>query len=341
LPGVSQNFVAAQVAQYFNFTGPNMVVDTACSSSLVSIHLACQSLRTDECEMAVAGGVEVLLDESVYLLVSEAKAFSPDGKCHTFDEQANGFVPGEGCGVVLLKRLERALEDGDRIYGVVASTATNNDGHTMGITTPNIQAQKALVKKALSQNGISPATISYIEAHGTGTVIGDPIELKALTEVFRAHTNETGFCGVGCVKTNIGHLASAAGVAGFIKMILSLQHGQIAPTLNCDHPNPRFEFASSPFYPNTQLAPFPIKDGVRRAAVSAFGLGGTNCHIIADQFDPAAYGGYVPAKRSPEKLVFNRRRFWVERPAAPATETTAIPAASPKKLRPMLSLEVN
>ena len=345
LPGVSQNFMAAQVAQYFNFTGPNLVVDTACSSSLVGIHLACQSLRTDECEMAVAGGVEILLDENVYLLVSEAKAFSPDGKCHTFDEKANGFVPGEGCGVVLLKRLEKALEDGDRIYGVIATSATNNDGHTMGITTPNIQAQKALVRKALTQADINPATISYIEAHGTGTTIGDPIELKALTEVFRAYTDEVNFCGVGCVKTNFGHLASAAGVAGFIKAILTVYHRQIPPTLNCDRPNPRFEFATSPFYPNTQLRDFPVKHGVRRAAVSAFGLGGTNAHVIVEEFDSAAYG-YVPARRPAERPVFSKRRFWVDAPAAPRTtagmlklQSSDQPAPAPAKRRPMLSLE--
>jgi macrolactin polyketide synthase MlnD len=323
------------VAQFFHVHGPNLVVDTACSSSLVSIHLACQSLRTGESELAVAGGVELLLDETVYMLVSQAKALSPDGKCHTFDESANGFVPGEGCGVVLLKRLDDALRDGDRIYGVIASSVVNNDGHTMGITTPNFQAQKALVQKALADGRIDPSTISCIEAHGTGTLIGDPIELKALMDVFRAYTDEVGFCAVGCVKTNIGHLASAAGVAGFIKMLVALQHGEIPPTLNCDRPNPRFEFGKSPFYPNTELKPWPVRGSVRRAGISAFGLGGTNCHIILDGFDPARVDGYVPAQRSPQPIVFNRKRFWFDKPPA----MTATPALDEPALLVLEELE--
>jgi 3-oxoacyl-(acyl-carrier-protein) synthase/acyl carrier protein/SAM-dependent methyltransferase len=316
LPGVSQNFVAAQVSHFFNFMGPSLVVDTACSSSLVSLHLACQSLRTGECEVAIAGGVEILLDESVYLLVSEARAFSPDGKCHTFDERANGFVPGEGCGAVLLKPLSAALRDRDRIYGVIRTSVVNNDGHTMGITTPNIQAQKALVQKALSQARIDPGTITCIEAHGTGTLIGDPIELKALTEAFKNGTDDVGFCAVGCVKTNIGHLASAAGIAGLIKMLLALEHRALPPTLHCERPNPRFDFAKSPFYPNTTLKEWAPRHGVRRAGISAFGLGGTNAHVIVEEFDRSAFAHYAPAERNPPPVVFNRKRFWIDRPSA-------------------------
>lgn len=310
--GIAQNFIAAHVSHFYNLKGPSTVMDTACSSSLVSLHLACQSLMLGESEIALAGGVEILLDQAVYLLFSRSRALSPDGRCFTFDEKANGFVPGEGCGAVLLKPLSKALADGDHIYTIIESSAINNDGHTMGITTPNPQAQSEVVQEALRRRNINPTSIGYIEAHGTGTLIGDPIELKALTNVFKEYTTETGFCGVGSVKTNLGHLLSASGIASFIKTVLAVYHGKIPPTLNCYTPNPRFKFNESPFYPNIKLSDFNRREGARRAGISSFGFGGTNAHVIIRDFNPQDFALYRQ-KRNPLPLIqFNKKRCWVD-----------------------------
>jgi probable biosynthetic protein (TIGR04098 family) len=319
--GINQNFIAAHVSHFFNLSGPNMVIDTACSSSLVSVHLACQSLMLNETEMALAGGVDLLLDEDPYLLLSEGKALSPSGLCRTFDEKADGFVPGEGAGMLLLKRLDKAMRDGDRIHAVIEVTAVNNDGRTMGYTTPSANAQKKLVKDALQRGNIDPRTIGYVEAHGTGTMIGDPMELQALTSTFREYTQEREFCGVGSVKTNIGHLLSAAGVAGLMKVILCLQHRQLPPSLNCDTPNPRFAFESSPFFLVSQLTRMPLRQGVLRASVSSFGFGGTNAHAVlcvapGENGAPASlsqYGDYSPVRQPLPPPVFNKKRFWFEK----------------------------
>ena len=273
----AQNFIASHVSHCFDLKGPSCVVDTACSSSLTSIHLACQSIISNDCEMALAGGVDVLLNEKSFVTLSSAKALSPDGKCHTFDEKANGFVPGEGCGAVLLKDYEAAKRDGERIYAVIESSAINNDGRTMGVTTPNPLAQEDVIRRALERGNLNARDIGYIEAHGTGTMIGDPIELKALTKIFRKDTQDTGFCGIGSVKTNIGHLLSAAGVSSFIKTALAIYYGKIPMTLNCDEPNKRFEFEKSPFYICQKTTDWT---GKRYAGISSFGFGGTNAHII-------------------------------------------------------------
>ncbi len=225
-----------------------------------------------ESDMAIAGGVDILLDQKPYVMLSEARALSPEGKCHTFDEKADGFVPGEGCGAVLLKRLDDALAEGDRIYAVIDSSAVNNDGQTMGMTTPNPKAQSAVIKSP-EKGGIDADTLSYVETHGTGTMIGDPIELKALTEVFREVTEERQFCGVGDVKTNFGHLMSAAGIASIIKVALSIKNQMLPPTLHCKTPNPRFKFDQSPFFPNTSLKEWRPRKGVLRAGISSFGFG--------------------------------------------------------------------
>ncbi len=225
-----------------------MVVDAACASSLTAIHLAVRSIQSGEAEMALAGGVEILLDESMYLDLSAAKILSPEGRCRTFDSSANGIGLGEGCGVLVLKSLQSAIADGDKIYGVIDGTAVNNDGNTMGVTTPNPEAQRELIEAAIKDGNVHPDTITYVEAHGTGTLIGDPIELKALTQVFGNYTSNKQFCGVGSVKTNLGHLLSAAGAASIIKVLLSMTAGELPPTLNCDQPNPRFNFNDSPFY---------------------------------------------------------------------------------------------
>lgn len=310
--GIGQNFIASHISHFLNLKGPSMVIDTACSSSLTSVHIACQSLLLGEIDMALAGGVDILIDEKAFILLSEAKALSPDGKCFTFDERANGFVPGEGCGVVILKPLRNALDDGDNIMAVIDGSAINNDGHTMGITTPNPEAQKEVIEAALKRAGVSPSSISYIEAHGTGTLIGDPIELKALTQVFRKHTQEKQFCSIGSVKTNHGHLLSASGISGFIKVILSMVNKQIPPSLNCKHPNSRFDFENSPFYINSQLQPWETRDGIRRAGISSLGFGGTNAHIIISECPDILFSKKPIIRKPLSPISFDKKRYWID-----------------------------
>ncbi|RSM99140.1 hypothetical protein DMB42_43135 [Nonomuraea sp. WAC 01424] len=319
-----QNFIAARVAHHFDLRGPNLVVDSACSSSLVGVQLAAQSLLAGEAEVALAGGVEVLLDENDYLQLSAAKALSPTGRCHTFDERADGFVPGEGCGVVLLKPLRAARVDGDRVHAVIEAVAVNNDGRTMGVTTPNPEAQADVVRRALAAAGRAPREIGLIEAHGTGTLIGDPIELRALTRVFGEGGGDPGTCAIGSVKTNIGHTLSAAGIAGLIKTALAVEHGRIPPTLSCERPNPRFDFGASPFEPATETREWPSP---RVAGVSSFGLGGTNAHLVLSELDPR-----LRARRQREPApapVFRRRRLWLERDPAPALTSDPGPDPGP------------
>jgi acyl transferase domain-containing protein len=304
--GVGQNFIAAYLSHLHNFTGPNMVIDTACSSSLVSIHQACNSLAFGECEVALAGGVDILLDEHPFKLLSGSKALSPDGVCRPFDAQANGIVPGEGCGVVVLKSLQQAVSDGDRVLAVIEASAVNNDGRTMGATTPSLEGQKAVVREALARGGIDPGSIDYVEAHGTGTMIGDPIELKALTHVFRESTDQRQFCAVGSVKSNIGHLLSSAGVASFIKTTLALHERKIPPTLNCETPNPRFNFDNSPFYPNVDPSDWPLTT-TPRAGISSFGFGGTNCHMLLAGFTQLDTG---ELHQPLAPIRFNKQRYW-------------------------------
>lgn len=284
LTGNITNFIAARVSDFFNLKGSSYVIDTACSSSLVAIHNACKMLNEGECDMALAGGIDLKLTPVPYLTLSDSKALSIDGKCYSFDKRADGFVPGEGGGAVLLKPLEKALKDGDIIYGIISGSCVNNDGHTMGITTPNYDGQKDVLRQAYKNAKTEPSTISYVEAHGTGTVIGDPIEIKALTEIFKEYTDKKGYCAIGSVKTNIGHLDTASGVAGFIKVILSLYNKKIVPTLNCEIPNPRLNFLNSPFYPVMSLQNWEPVDNIRRAAISSFGFGGTNCHMVLEEY---------------------------------------------------------
>ncbi|QCW76572.1 KR domain-containing protein [Streptomyces sp. S6] len=314
--GINQNYIAAHVSHFLDLAGPNLVVDSACSSALVGVHLAAQSLMLGESEMALAGGVDLLLDEEPYLMLSAGKALSPTGRCRTFDESADGFVPGEGAGLVMLKRLDDAERDGDRILAVIEASGVNNDGRTMGHTTPNGHAQRALITDVLARGGIDARTIGYVEAHGTGTMIGDPIELQALTAVYRQHTGDRQYCGIGSVKSSMGHLLSAAGIAGFIKAVQTLRHGLIVPTLHCERPNPRFAFAESPFFPARTTTELPAGS---RVAVSAFGFGGTNAHVVLGPGAPEGTGrAPLPA---PE---YWRRRYWPRRaeiPTRPARPT--------------------
>ncbi len=309
--GTGQNFIAAHLAHIYNFKGPNMVIDTACSSSLTAIHSAVRSIQSGEAELALAGGVDILLDEAVYLTLSSAKVLSPDGRCKTFNAEANGIGLGEGCGVLVLKPLHQAIQDGNKIYGVIDGSAINSDGNTMGVTTPNPEAQRQLIEKAIAASDINPETITYLETHGTGTLIGDPIELKALTQVFGKYSSQKQFCGVGSVKSNIGHLLSAAGAASVIKVLLAMIHRELPPTLHCANPNPRFKFEDSPFYIVQAAQPWTTPSGVLRAGISAFGLGGNNAHILlSNEGIPADLRASVVPRG--EKIVYNRKRYWPE-----------------------------
>ncbi|GAA3485304.1 polyketide synthase [Streptomyces yanii] len=261
-----QHFIAAHVAHHFDWHGPNLVVDSACSSSLVAVRLAMQSLLAGDCTTAVVGGGPSCCSTSAPTLSSARPARSPRPADVTPSTRArDGFVPGEGCGVVVLKPLSAALADGDRIHAVIESTAVNNDGQTMAGPRPNPAAQAAVVRRALARAGRTAGEIGLIEAHGTGTLIGDPLELRALTDVFRESTDATGFCAIGSVKSNLGHLLAAAGLAGLLKAVLSVEHGVLPPTLFARTPTRRFDFARSPFFPNNN----PVSCGALCIPVSA------------------------------------------------------------------------
>lgn len=292
LLGNEMSILPARISYFLNLKGPSLAVNTACSSALVATHLACQSIQLGQCDMALAGGVFVCVTPDFYVMASQAGMLASDGRCKTFDESANGFVPGEGVGVVVLKSLEAAQRDGDHIYGVIIGSCTNQDGKTNGITAPSSLSQTEVELAAYEQAGINPRTIGMVEAHGTGTKLGDPIEVEALTRAFRRHTQDTQFCAIGSVKTNIGHTCAAAGVAGLIKALLSLKHGVIPPTLGFKQGNPNIDFEGSPFF--VARAPVPwlqgATDSPRRAAVSSFGFSGTNAHVVLEE---------APARRSP------------------------------------------
>jgi phthiocerol/phenolphthiocerol synthesis type-I polyketide synthase E len=285
----SNDFLTTHVSYKLGLEGPSVNVQTACSTSLVAIHTACQSLLNGECDMALAGGVSVnLLQQSGYFYEPGGIA-SPDGHCRAFDAQARGCVFGSGVGVVVLKRLANALSDGDRIDAVIIGSAINNDGASkVGFTAPGVSGQAQVIAEALSVAEVEPDSISYVEAHGTGTSLGDPIEVAALIRAFGEKTDRKGFCAIGSVKTNVGHLDAAAGVTGLIKSVLALKHKKIPPSLNFEQPNPQIDFEHSPFYVNTRLSDWPSGPTPRRAGVSSFGIGGTNAHVIVEEAPAAA-----------------------------------------------------
>ena len=285
--GNDKDFVPTRVSYKLNLTGPSVNVQTACSSSLVAIHLACQSLLTGECDMALAGGVSISLPQKAGYLYQERGIASPDGHCRAFDAQAQGTVRGSGVGVVVLKRLAEAVADRDPIYAVIKGSAINNDGSLkVGYTAPSVEGQAEVIAEALAVAGVEPETISYVEAHGTGTEIGDPIEVTALTQAFGNGGGQTGYCALGSLKTNIGHLDTAAGVAGFIKTVLALRQRQIPPSLHFEAPNPQIDFEHSPFYVNTALSGWKAGRAPRRAGVSSFGIGGANAHVVLEEAPP-------------------------------------------------------
>ena len=283
LTGNQPAFLAGRIAYVLGFNGPALVVDTACSSSLVSLHLACQSLRNGECDAALAGGVNLILSDSSYRVLSNIKALSPTGKCHTFSSKADGYTRGEGCGVVVLKRLSDAQRDGDRILAVVRSTAVNHDGASSGLTVPNGPAQQAVIRAALAKAAIMPSELDYLECHGTGTELGDPIEVQAAATVYgEGRTAESPLL-IGTVKTNLGHLEAASGIAGVLKVVLALQHQKLPQHLHFSEPNPLIEWEQLPVRVTSEAQEWERGNKPRIAAVSAFGLSGTNAHVILEE----------------------------------------------------------
>ncbi|AGC46603.1 3-oxoacyl-ACP reductase [Myxococcus stipitatus DSM 14675] len=278
------SLTASRIAYFLNLRGPTITVDTACSSSLVAVHLACQSLRNGEADLMLAGGVTLYLTPEPLGVMRHVGMLSPSGRCKAFSEDADGIAIGEGVGVVLLKPLSRALADGDVIHGVIRGSGTNQDGRTNGITAPSLDAQKLLAVDVYERSGVDPATLSYVECHGTGTKLGDPIEIAALSEAFRRFTRNRQFCAVGSLKSNVGHTTAAAGIGGLIKVLLSLKARELPPTLHVRTENKHIAFKNTPFYVNTTLkewaSPGPEP---RRAAVSAFGFSGANCHVVVEE----------------------------------------------------------
>jgi len=282
--GNDKDFLATRASYLFDLHGPSVNVQTACSTSLVAVHYACQSLLNGECEMALAGGVTIELPHRRGYLFQDGEILSTDGHCRAFDHRASGTVFGSGTGVVVLKRLADALADGDPIHAVIKATAVNNDGASKaGYLAPSVTGQAEAVVEAQTLAGVDASSIAYVECHGTGTYLGDPIEIEALTQAFRQSTDKRGFCRVGSVKSNIGHLDTAAGVVSLIKAVLAVKHGEMPPTLGFEKPNPAIDFAGSPFIVNDKLTPWPDSAGPRRAGVNSLGVGGTNAHAVIEQ----------------------------------------------------------
>jgi acyl transferase domain-containing protein len=281
--GISHSILANRVSYILDLRGPSVALDTACSSSLVTVHLACRSLRDGESDLALAGGVNLVLSPATTVALSRAQMMSPDGRCKAFDAAADGYVRGEGCGVIVLKRLRDAVAAGDRILAVIRGTAVNHDGRSNGLSAPNGPAQEAVLRAALQDGLLSPRDIGYIEAHGTGTRLGDPIEIEALMSVLCQDRSASEPLMLGSVKTNIGHLESAAGIAGLIKLVLMLRHRRVPPHLHLKQLNPLLAIDDSPLVIPTQLQDWTDEHGVRRAGVSSFGFGGTNAHVIVEE----------------------------------------------------------
>ena len=283
LHGNDKDYLASRVSYKLGLRGPSISIQTACSTSLVAVSRACQSLIHGECDMAMAGGVSANVWQKRGYMYETDSILSPDGHCRVFDAQARGTIFGSGVGIVVLKPLHKAMADGDQIYAVIKGSAVNNDGALkVGYTAPSVEGQAAVIREAMAHAGVEPESIGYVEAHGTGTMLGDPVEMAALTQVFRSRPDKQ-FCAVGSVKSNVGHLNAAAGVAGLIKAALAVKNGKIPPSLHYEQPNPQIDFAGGPFYVNTQLRDWNGELGPRRASVSSFGIGGTNAHAVLEE----------------------------------------------------------
>lgn len=285
--GNDKDFLPTRVSYKLNLRGPSVNIQTACSTSLVAVCVACQNLLAYECDLALAGAVSLGFPQKRAYLHQPGGIASPDGHCRAFDAKAAGTVPGEGVGIVVLKRLADALADHDTVYAVIRGFAMNNDGSAkVGYTAPSVEGQAEVIAAALGMADVAPDTIGYVETHGTGTPLGDPIEIEGLTTAFRAGTDQKQFCAIGSVKTNIGHLDVAAGVAGLIKTALALHHKQLPASLHFEAPNPKIDFSASPFFVNSRLADWKRATAPRRAGVSSFGIGGTNAHVVLEETPP-------------------------------------------------------
>ena len=306
--GNDKDFLCSRVSYKLDLKGPSVTIQTACSTSLVAVAMACQSLRDYQCDMALAGASAISLPEKAGYHYRKGMILSPDGHCRTFDAEAQGTVSGNGVGMVLLKRLEDALKDGDLIRAIIKGWAINNDGASkIGFTAPSVDGQAQMIAEALAQADVEPETLTYIEAHGTGTLMGDPIEIAALTQAFRtngANREKTTYCAIGSVKTNLGHLDVAGGIAGLIKTVLALEHRMIPPHLHFQRPNPEIDFSRSPFYINTDLSEWKNNGSPRRAGVNSFGIGGTNAHLVLEE---APTGPTVETIKAWQLLVLSAR----------------------------------
>src|SRR6266404_1857477 len=298
--GSAHSIAANRISYCLNLLGPSVAVDTACSSALTAVHLACEHIRAGRGDAALAGGVTVMITPGGFIGFSQAGMLSPEGQCAAFDASASGFVRGEGAGMVLLKRLSNAVADGDPIQGVILGTAMNQDGHTNGISLPNPAAQARLVREACADAGIAPEEIGFVEAHGTGTAVGDPIEAHALAEALCTDRSAATPLLIGSVKTNLGHLETAAGIAGLVKAVLVLKHGQVPANLHFETPNPNIDFKGLKLRVNSTLEPFPETGGTRIVGVNSFGFGGANGHIIIEEAPPRSYNGHyeTPTERA-------------------------------------------
>ena len=285
--GNDKDVLATRVSYQLDLRGPSMNIQTACSTSLVAVHLASQALLNQECDMALAGGVTIEIPHGHGYLYREGEILSRDGHCRSFDASSSGTVFSSGVGAVVLRRLEDAIADRDTIHAVILSSAINNDGaRKVGFLAPSVEGQAEVISEAIGVAGIFADSISYVETHGTGTIVGDPIEIKALTKAFRATTQRKNFCAIGSVKSNLGHLDAAAGVAGLIKTALALENKQIPASLHFEKPNPMIDFADSPFFVNAKLANWAAGNAPRRAGVTSLGIGGTNAHVILEEAPP-------------------------------------------------------
>src|SRR5436189_1531516 len=284
--GSAHSIAANRISYCLNLRGPSVAMDTACSSALTAVHAACEHIRTGRGDTALAGGVTVMITPGGFIGFSQAAMLSPEGRCAAFDASASGFVRGEGAGMVLLKRLSQAIADGDPIQGVILGTSLNQDGHTNGISLPSPEAQTRLVQDACRDAGIAPEEIGFVEAHGTGTAVGDPIEAHALAEALCRDRSADTPLPIGSIKTNLGHLETAAGIAGLLKAMLALKNGQIPPSLHFSTPNPHIDFAKLKLRVPTQLEPFPNGTAERIAGVNSFGFGGANAHVILAEPPP-------------------------------------------------------
>ncbi len=334
--GTSHNYVSGRLSYFLDLHGPSVTVDTACSSSLVAVHLACQSLRVDECSLAIVGGVNLMLTPHFTIAASRMHMLSPDGRCMAFDARANGFVRAEGCGVVVLRRLSEALAAGDRVLAVIRGSAVNQDGRTNGATAPNGEAQRALVQQALRAGGVDAGDVTYVEAHGTGTALGDPIEVEALAAVVGQAAPDP--CALGSAKANIGHLEGGAGIASLIKVVLALRAAEIPPVAHFEHLNPHITIAGTRLEIPSALRPWTVSRGRRIAGVSSFGWSGTNAHVIVEEAPPVAppetttiaAPAVLPISASSAEtldVLVGRYADWLAAPSAPAWRDALFSAA--------------